>query len=190
MPGPYADSHQQTPGLCRNENFGMLMAFVTNKIKERANSMTKIMTCVAAVLISFSAVADQHSAVEAEVRAAVKAFNGTYASNDVDGYFSHYADDAMLYFYGARQMVSAYHEEWAAMVDAGGAVEKNELSDIQVRVLPGGNAAVASYFIDYRLRTPDGKVSGAKAFETDVWQKIDGAWKVVSLHYTEITPQE
>lgn len=152
--------------------------------------MNKFLTCLAAVLISFSALAEQHSATEAEVRDAVKAFNGAYASNDVEGYFNHYADDAMLYFFGARQDVSVYHEEWAAMVDAGGAVEKNELSDIRVQVLPGGNAAVASYFIDYRLRTPDGEVSGAKAFESDVWQKIDGAWKVVSLHYTEIPPEE
>ena len=61
--------------------------------------MNKILTCLAAVLLSFSAVADQRSAVEAEVRDAVK------------------------------------------------------------------------------------------AFETDVWQKIDGAWKVASLHYTEIAPE-
>ena len=54
--------------------------------------------------------------------------------------------------------------------------------------MPGGDVAVASYFIDYRLRTPDGEVTELKAFESDVWQKIDGAWKVVSLHYTEILP--
>jgi len=151
--------------------------------------MNKILTCFAAALISFSAVADQHSSVGAEVRDVVKAFNGAYATNDVEGYFSHYTDDAMLYFYGARQKVSAYHEEWAAMVDAGGAVEKNELSDIQVKVMPGGDVATASYFIEYRSRAPDGEVSEAKAFESDVWQKIDGAWKVVSLHYTEIPPE-
>lgn len=152
--------------------------------------MNKILTCLAAVLISFSAVAEQHSAVEAEVRAAVEAFNGAYARNDVDGYFSHYADDAMVYFFGARHRVSAYHEEWASMIEDGGAVEKNELSDMQVQVLPGGDAAVASYFIDYRLRAPGGEVLEAHAFESDVWQKIDGAWKVVSLHYTEVQPQE
>lgn len=152
--------------------------------------MNKILIFISAALLSFSAVADQHSAVEAEVREAVKAFNGAYAGNDVEGYFSHYADDAMVYFLGARQKVSAYHEEWAAMIDAGGAVEKNELSDIQVRVLPGGDAAIASYFIDYRLRTPDGEIAGSKAFESDVWQKIDGNWKIVALHYTEFAPQE
>jgi hypothetical protein len=36
------------------------------------------------------------------------------------------------------------------------------------------------------MHGPDGAVTSTKAFETDVWQKIDGAWKVVGLHYSEI----
>ncbi len=148
--------------------------------------MYKILTIFAAALISFSAVADQHSAVEAEVLDAVKAFNGAYASNDVEGYFSHFADDGDMFWEGARQTASGYHEEWAATIDAGGAVEKNEASDVQVRVLPGGNAAIVSFFIDYRMRTPDGEIVEEKAFESEVWQKIDGKWKVVGLHYTAL----
>ncbi len=148
--------------------------------------MNKILTFLFAALISLSAVADQHKSVESEVRAAVEAFNGAYARNEVENYFSYYTDDAMVYFFGARQDVSAYHDEWTETIGAGNAVEKNALSDIQVRVLPGGNAAVASYFIDFRMRSPDDDVSDARAFESEVWQKIDGKWKVVALHYTEI----
>ncbi len=167
----------------------MLIESGTNKIKEGTNSMYKILTCLVAALISYSAMADHHNSADAAVRNAVKAFNGAYASNKVEDYFSHYTDDAMLYWDGARQKVSAYHEGWTELIAAGGAVEKNELSDIQVKVMPGGNAAVATYFTDYRLREPDGEIVALKAFETDVWQKIDGAWKVVSLHYTEIPPE-
>ena len=29
-----------------------------------------------------------------------------------------------------------------------------------------------------------------EAFESGVWQKIDGRWQIVSLHYTEIAPEE
>ena len=60
------------------------------------------------------------------------------------------------------------------------------MSDLQVQVLPGGEAAVATYFVDNEPVSPDGSVAAARAFETDVWQKIDGEWKIVSLHYTEI----
>lgn len=152
--------------------------------------MKKILICMTAALISFAAAAGQSGSTTADVRQAVEAFNTAYGANRVEEYFGYYADDAGLYFYGARQAVSAYHDEWAAMVAAGGKVEKNELSDIQVRPLPGGDAAVASYFVDYRMRDADGSVTTAKAFESDVWQKIDGEWKIVSLHYSEISPEE
>jgi ketosteroid isomerase-like protein len=134
--------------------------------------------------------AEQHSSSETEVRAAVAAFNTAYATNDVESYFSHYTDDATLYFYGERHKVAAYHEEWTAMVDAGGAVEKNDPSDVRVQVLPGDQVAVASYFVDYASRSPEGERTVAMGFESEVWQKIDGEWKIVSLHYSEIAPEE
>ena len=28
-----------------------------------------------------------------------------------------------------------------------------------------------------------------EAFETDVWQKVHGEWKIISLHYSEITSE-
>lgn len=152
--------------------------------------MNRILTGLFAALIVSSASAEQQAIAEAEVREAVRAFNGAYAANDVEEYFGYYADDATLYFYGARQEVSTYHEEWSAMIEAGGRVEKNDLSDVRVQVLPGGNAAVATYFIDNETRSPDGDTAAATAFETDVWQKTDAGWKVVSLHYTEVDPEE
>ena len=152
--------------------------------------MKKMLIFLAATLIAFPAYAQQSGSAASEVRAAVEAFNGAYGGNRVDEYFGFYADNAALYFYGERQSVSAYHEEWAETIAAGGRVEMNQLSDIQLKVLPGGEAVVASYFIDYRMRAPDGSISTAKAFESDVWQKIDGDSKIVSLHYSEISPGE
>ena len=152
--------------------------------------MKKLLTCLVVALISFSVMAEQHESGDAEVRDAVEAFNGAYASNNMEAYFSNYTDDATVYFYGARQKVSAYREEWTETIDAGGGVEKNELSDVQVQVMPSGDVAVATYFIDNRTRDPDGSTTTVRAFETDVWQRIDDAWKVVSLHYTEIPPEE
>jgi ketosteroid isomerase-like protein len=137
-------------------------------------------------LLSFPVFAEHHLSVEAEVREASEAFNTAYATNDVEAYFGAYADDAAVFFYGARQDMSAYHEEWSAMVDAGGGVEKNEMSDLLVQVMPGGDVAIVTSFIDNQTRSADGEVTVAKAFETDVWQKIDGDWKIINLHYSEI----
>ena len=44
--------------------------------------------------------------------------------------------------------------------------------------------------VDNQTCSPEGEVSTTRAFETDVWQKIDREWKIVSLHYTEIPPDE
>ncbi len=152
--------------------------------------MKKLLTGFVAVLIAMSAMAEHHSSAEAEVNAAVEAFNVAYATNDIEGYFGHYADDAMVYFFGARQDMAVYHKEWSAMVDAGGAVEKNEPSDVIVQVMPSDEVAVASYFVHNATRSPEGETTVSKAFESDVWQKIEGEWKVVSLHYTELEPEE
>lgn len=148
--------------------------------------MRKISSLILLTLLSVPVLAAEHAGVEAEVRDAVRAFNDAYLNDDVETYFGFYADEALVYFYGARQDLSAYHDEWAEMIAAGGGVEKNELSDLRIQVMPGGEVAVASYFVDYGLRTPDGEITASKAFESEVWQKIDGAWKVVNLHYSEI----
>jgi len=152
--------------------------------------MKKLLTGLVAVLITISVMAAHHGSAEEEVRAAAEAFDKAYATNDIEGYFGRYADGATVFFYGARQDISAYREEWSGMIDAGGGVELNEMSDLVIQVMPSGEVAIATSFIDNQTRSPDGEVSTVRAFETDVWQKIDGEWKVVSLHYSEIPPDE
>ncbi|MDH3441977.1 MAG: nuclear transport factor 2 family protein, partial [Gammaproteobacteria bacterium] len=78
-----------------------------------------------------------------------------------------------------------YYESWSASIKAGAGVDKYELSDVQIQVLPGGEAAVSSYFVVGTSHTADGVSSTVNAFESEVWQKIDGEWKIISLHYTE-----
>ncbi len=152
--------------------------------------MNRILGGLCLVLISYSAMAEHHGSEDADLHAAIKTFDHAYATNDVETYFGYYADDATVYFYGARQDVDAYHEEWTAMMEAGGGVEKNEMSDLQVQLMPCGDVAIATSFIDNRTRSPDGTISTARAFETDVWQKIDGEWKIISLHYSDIPSEE
>ena len=135
--------------------------------------------------------AEHHGAENADLHAAIKAFDLAYANNDVEDYFSFYADDATVYFGGdARVDITAYHEMWIGLMAAGGGVELNEMSDLQVQVMPGGDIAIATSFIDNRTRSTDGTTSTSRAFETDVWQKIDGKWQIISLHYSGISAEE
>ena len=152
--------------------------------------MRKILSCFVIVLMSFSAMAEHHGEENADLHAAIKAFDHAYATNDVETYFSFYADDATVYFGDSRVEIAAYREMWTGLMEAGGGVELNEMSDLQVQVMPSGDVAIATSFINNRTRSPDGTAATSKAFETDVWQKIDGNWKIVSLHYSEITAEE
>jgi ketosteroid isomerase-like protein len=63
-------------------------------------------------------------------------------------------------------------------------------SDLKVQVLPGGDVAASTAFIDNITRSPDGSKDAIRAVETDAWQKIDGKWKVISLHYTELPAED
>jgi hypothetical protein len=81
--------------------------------------------------------------------------------------------------------MAAYEEEWNALIDAGDGVVVNDLSDIVIQVMPGATVAISTYFVDNKSRF-DGELVEIKAFETDVWNKIDGKWQIVSLHYTEL----
>ena len=141
-------------------------------------------------MMSCSAMAQQTGEEHADLYAAIQAFDRAYATNDTDTYFDYYAESATVFYSGDRQDLAAYAESWPKFMEAGGGVEKNEMSDLVVQVLPGGDVAVSTAFIDNITRSPDGSKNVIRAFETDVWQKIDGKWKVISLHYTELPAKE
>jgi len=106
--------------------------------------MRIILSCLVIVLMSFSAMAEHHDAENADLHAAIKAFDHAYANNDVEDYFSFYADDATVYFGDdARVDIAAYHEMWIGLMEAGGGVELNEMSDLQVQVMPGDGRSSA-----------------------------------------------
>ena len=154
------------------------------------NIMRVLLIIIAIVLTSPCALAGHPGSENADLHAAIKAFDRAYANNDVEQYFSFYADDATVYFGGARQDIPAYHEMWTALMKSGGGVELNEMSDLRVQVMPSGDVAISTSFIDNRTRAADGTKTTSKAFETDVWQKIDGRWKIISLHHSGIPTEE
>jgi len=118
-----------------------------------------------------------------EIEKLVVAFNQAYERNDLEEYFSYYADDVTQWFESGRAGLADYKKSWHELIEGGGGVEKNALSDIRIQVSPGGDAAVATYIVDVVTRQADGKKTKERAFETDVWYKRDGKWKIVHLHY-------
>lgn len=130
-----------------------------------------------------SATSGQSGAVAEEVQNLVVAFNEAYERNDLDEYFSYYAEDLTQWFETGRASLEDYKKSWYGLIESGGGVEKNELSDIRIQVGPSGDTAVATYRVDVVTRAGDGTKTTERAWETDVWFKRDGEWKIVHLHY-------
>lgn len=119
-----------------------------------------------------------------EVKAAVIAFNADYARNDLDAYFSYYSDDATLWFDTGRVTIADYKTMWYQLIKDGGAVQKNEITDLQVMIDPSGDTGIATYQLRVDTKQPDGSVTQEQAHETDVWFKLDGSWRITHIHYT------
>jgi ketosteroid isomerase-like protein len=145
---------------------------------------------LAGQLLLASASAGQQDATENEVRDLVVAFNDAYARNDLETYFDYYDENATQWWESGRVSVADYKKQWYALIEGGGGVEKNELSDIRVQVGPSGDTAVATYRVDVVTRATDGTRSNESAWETDVWFRRGGRWKVVHLHYNSRPAEE
>ena len=128
------------------------------------------------------------NAVEREIAHLEQEVNEAYAANSLDRYFSYYADDVVAIFYNERWTLARYKEDWPKYIKAGNAVVSARLSDMIVRVSAAGDVAVASFQIDLRNRHADGKIIDEHAFETDVWTKRKGAWKITHAHYALAVP--
>lgn len=147
--------------------------------------MNKMLLVTIAAILPLSAPADDTDNTADTIRALEVTFNDAYGVNDLETYFGTYAEDATLIFYGARQPVPQYREEWTAEVAAGGGVDRNEMTDLRIQMLADGNVAVATYILETVSHTAGGESATIRAYETDVWQRRDDGWKIVSMHYSE-----
>ncbi len=105
------------------------------------------------------------NAIEREIAQLEQEVNAAYAANSLDKYFSYYADDLVAIFYNERWTLARYRQEWPKYVKAGNVVVSARLS-----------------------RHADGKTIDEHAFETDVWTKRKGAWKITHAHYALAVP--
>ena len=133
--------------------------------------------------LSVAASAGQEENIEKEIRELVLKFNADYEENNLEAYFAHYADELTQWWPEGRVSLAQYKKQWQELIENGGGVEQNVVSDLRVQVGPSGDTAIASYKVDVVTRTPDGKRSKESAMETDVWFKRNRRWQIVHLHY-------
>lgn len=145
--------------------------------------------CAAIALITLPAIVFA-TEPEDEIRALVVEFNDAYLQNDLDRYFDFYAADATLWFNSGRSTLTSYRDGWYKLIESGGGVRKNTLSDIRIQMSPGRDVAIATYKVEIQTEYPGNRVSSQQAHETDVWFKTDAGWRISHVHYTSGSGEE
>jgi uncharacterized protein (TIGR02246 family) len=138
------------------------------------------------VLVCLGASASSFAGPKADIRQLEQESNAAYAANDLEKYFSYYADDAVFWFPEGRTDVPSYKKEWSDFLKTGAGIKAGTTSDMHIRFSPRGDVAVASYVLHLTTQEADKKVHSEDHQETDVWFKTDGGWKIAHVHYSDV----
>ena len=150
--------------------------------------MIRAVVCWLVLLVALPAAAQSPAAIEPQIRELEQKYNAAYAANDLPTYFSYLADDFGQWLPSGRTDKASYQTSWTRFITGGGKVLSAELSDVQVKVSPGGDSAVVSYLL--HVKTQSNRGTSDEAYqETDVWFKRNNAWKIVYLHYSAAAPR-
>lgn len=131
------------------------------------------------------------SAAEREVRQFIYRYNGYYANNDLDRYFSSFDPQLTQWWPSGRVDLNTYQTMWRRLVARGGGTSKAVVSDLRVQVDASGDAAVATYILEVTPRE-NGRPGTAieRNQETDVLFKRGGQWKIVHVNYGPAKPRK
>jgi ketosteroid isomerase-like protein len=133
---------------------------------------------------------EERARIKAEILELEDQLDEAYESNDLDRYWSFYADDLTQLWDSGRVTLEQYKKDWTALVEGGGGVVESRSEDVHVRVSPLGDSAVVTYPLFARYRGADGTESAALYYETDVWFRQDGGWKMVHYHFSTAAEPE
>ena len=146
--------------------------------------MTFSMLLIGPLVLALQAAAPRPSTTaEQEIRDFEQKYNGAYAANDLPTYFSYLAPDFVQWLPSGRTDKASYQQSWTRFITGGGKVLAADFSDLQIKMGPSGDTAVASYLLHVKTHSARGD-SDETYQETDVLFRREGAWKVVYLHYS------
>jgi ketosteroid isomerase-like protein len=134
------------------------------------------------------------AAADQAVRETVARLVAAYGENDLDTYFSFFADD-MTVWWGTsgrndRPTPKAqYVKSWPEFVKKTGGHETCRLADLRIQVGPSADAAVSSYELSCVFRKPPPGGNPDATYEiTSVLFKRNGLWKVIHFNWREREP--
>ena len=127
------------------------------------------------------------SEIEQEVAEAVRQFVAAYDANDVEKFFSFQAKDMTIISFG-RRVDREDNYQLRLEIRKAGAVNTARFENLQIQVLPGGEAAVATFDFHRVRKYPTaeaarGRDPNASYTITAVWARRSGNWSIVHLQW-------
>lgn len=126
--------------------------------------------------------------LEAQITTREESMHAALAANDAARYFSFFAQDMSAIFYDQSATLPVFRQSWNDAYEAGRRIRTVKLGAIQVRLLSGNAAAIATFPLEVTIDHPDGDISTEHAFQTDVWVKRKSGWQLLHTHFAVATP--
>jgi ketosteroid isomerase-like protein len=109
-----------------------------------------------------------------------------YRAGDVQGYLAHYADDLSANYSGVVANSDEARKFIISLFEGDGKTLKFEMGDPKIQFGESTDAAVVSYPWREHFQHPDGHQTDTEYYETDVWLRRNGEWKIANVHQSTV----
>jgi ketosteroid isomerase-like protein len=121
-----------------------------------------------------------------ELRAIMRRLPEIYRAGDVQGYLAHYAPDLSASYSGVLANSEEARKFMMSLFEGDGKTLKFEMGIPKVQFSESTDAAVVSYPWREHFQYPDGHQTDIEYYETDVWLRRNGEWKIANVHQSTI----
>lgn len=121
-----------------------------------------------------------------ELRGIMRRLPEIYRSGDVQGYLAHYAPDISAFYSGALMSSDEARKFLTSLFEGGGKTLDFQIGDPKMQFSESGDAAIVSYPWRERFQFNDGLQTDTEYFETDVWLRRNGEWKIANVHQSTV----
>ena len=121
-----------------------------------------------------------------DLRSIMRRLPDIYRAGDIAAYLTHYAHDISANFSGAIMNSDEARKFIASLFEGGGKTLHFQMGDPQMQFSENGDAAIVRYPWRERFRYSDGRQTDIEYYETDVWFRRNGEWKIAHVHQSTI----
>lgn len=122
----------------------------------------------------------------AELRDIMRQLPNLYRAGDLEGYMHFYAPDITANYSGLFTDFAGACKFMRSLFAGGGKTLKFEMGDPKFQFSESTDAAVVSYPWREHFLFNDGHQTDVEYYETDVWLRRNGEWKIANVHQSTV----